>query len=96
MIGIILLCLVCFEKILTQGQKWLFFLLLGISYLSEAQESAAKVRMGNPMAVDHATKSSSSPALSVADTVFIERVRSRVKHWKNACTDSDIKTEGKL
>lgn len=72
------------------------FLLQGISYLSEAQESSAKVRMGNPMAVDHATKSSSSPALSVADTVFIERVRSRVKHWKNACTDSDIKTEGKL
>ncbi|KDO58559.1 hypothetical protein CISIN_1g006991mg [Citrus sinensis] len=65
----------------------------GISYLSEAQESTVKVRMGNPMAVDHATKSSSSPALSVADTVFIERVRSRVKHWKNACTDSDIKTE---
>lgn len=73
-----------------------FFLLLGISYLSEAQESAAKVRMGNPISVDRVTKSISSSARSVADTVFIERVRSRVKHWKNACTDSDRKTEGKI
>lgn len=86
------------RKSLLKAKSGLFSIttLLGISYLSEAQESTVKVRMGNPMAVDHATKSSSSPALSVADTVFIERVRSRVKHWKNACTDSDIKTEGKL
>ncbi|KAK3184685.1 hypothetical protein Dsin_031971 [Dipteronia sinensis] len=58
----------------------------GISYLSRAQEYAAKVRIGNPMPVDHKTKSS-SPTTTVADTVFVERIRTRVRHWKNACTD---------
>lgn len=70
------------------------FLLIGISYLSKAQESAAKVRLGNPIAVDHVTKSSSASALSVADTVFIERIKSRVKHWKSVYTDSSAKIDG--
>ncbi|XVF81297.1 hypothetical protein PTKIN_Ptkin15bG0144100 [Pterospermum kingtungense] len=59
----------------------------GISYLSRAQESVAKVRMGNPVAINHDMEPSSSPP-TVADTVFVERVKSRVKHWKKACTDS--------
>ncbi|XP_022728343.1 poly(A)-specific ribonuclease PARN-like isoform X2 [Durio zibethinus] len=59
----------------------------GISYLSRAQELVAKVRMGNPVAINHVMKPSSSPP-TVADTVFVERVKSRVKHWKKACTDS--------
>ncbi|XVE78187.1 hypothetical protein DITRI_Ditri13aG0123700 [Diplodiscus trichospermus] len=58
----------------------------GISYLSRAQELVAKVRMGNPIAINNVMKPSSQA--TVADAVFVERVRSRVKHWKKACTDS--------
>ncbi|KAK9041076.1 hypothetical protein V6N11_016198 [Hibiscus sabdariffa] len=54
-----------------------------------AQELVAKVKMGNPVAVNHIP--SSSPP-TVADTVFVERVKSRIKHWKKACTDSSSKT----
>ncbi|KAK8711759.1 hypothetical protein V6N13_147026 [Hibiscus sabdariffa] len=61
----------------------------GVSYLSRAQELVAKVKMGNPVAVNHIP--SSSPP-TVADTVFVERVKSRIKHWKKACTDSSSKT----
>ncbi|EOX93743.1 Poly(A)-specific ribonuclease PARN-like, putative isoform 3 [Theobroma cacao] len=59
----------------------------GISYLSRAQELVAKVRMGNPIAIHHVVKPTSTPP-SVADTIFVERVKSRVKHWKKACADS--------
>lgn len=58
----------------------------GISYLSRAQESAARLLMMNPMPVTHIVKSSSKP--SVADSLFIERVKSRVKYWRNTCKDS--------
>ncbi|KAF2292517.1 hypothetical protein GH714_025072 [Hevea brasiliensis] len=58
----------------------------GISYLSRAQESAAKVQMGNAISANAMVESTSTP--SVADTVFIQRTRSRVKNWKNAFTDS--------
>ncbi|XWS31189.1 hypothetical protein CRYUN_Cryun23aG0056100 [Craigia yunnanensis] len=59
----------------------------GISYLSRAQELVAKVRIGNPIAINHVVKRSSSLS-TVADMVFLERVKSRVKNWKKACTDS--------
>ncbi|CAL9023108.1 unnamed protein product [Prunus brigantina] len=58
----------------------------GISYLSRAQESAAKVRIGNPSPSTYIMNSSSTH--TVADTVFLERIKSRVKHWKNACRSS--------
>ncbi|XVF21276.1 hypothetical protein REPUB_Repub12eG0076400 [Reevesia pubescens] len=59
----------------------------GISYLSRAQELVAKVRIGNPIAINHVLKPSSLLP-TVADTVFVERIKSCVKHWKKACTDS--------
>lgn len=58
----------------------------GISYLSRAQESAAKVRIENPSPSTYIMNSSSTH--TVADTVFLERIKSRVKHWKNACRSS--------
>jgi len=71
-----------------------FPFLAGISYLSRAQELVAKVRMGNPTAVHEVIKPSSNP-LSVADSVFVDRVKLRVKHWKKTCSDSSSrKTEG--
>ncbi|KAA8550537.1 hypothetical protein F0562_002221 [Nyssa sinensis] len=66
----------------------------GISYLSRAQESAAKDRIGNPVTSNYVVQSSST--LSVADSVFVERIKSRVRHWRNACKDSTTKTHGAL
>jgi hypothetical protein len=69
------------------------FLVTGISYLSRAQESAAILQMRNPIPITHVVKSSSTP--SVADLVFIERIKSRVKYWRNACKDSSANRDGK-
>lgn len=65
----------------------------GISYLSRQQESTARVLIGNPLSITHEVKSSSSP--SVADSVFIERIKSRVNYWRNACKGSSAKADGK-
>eukprot|EP00257_Ricinus_communis_P027157 XP_025014571.1 poly(A)-specific ribonuclease PARN-like [Ricinus communis] len=63
----------------------------GISYLSRAQESAARVRMKNPFLAKDIVESTSTPG--VADSVFVQRTRSRVKNWKNACTDTSSTDE---
>lgn len=60
----------------------------GISYLSRAQESSAKVRIGNPIPISHIMKSSSVP-LTVADSIFKERTKTRLKHWKDANSRAD-------
>ncbi|KAL7124587.1 hypothetical protein ABFS83_14G058900 [Erythranthe nasuta] len=62
----------------------------GISYLSKAQESAAKIQTGNLSPVSGTVEPSS--VYSVADTIFMERIESRVKNWIRACKDSN-KTE---
>jgi len=62
----------------------------GISYLSRAQESAAKVRLGTALSSLPVVKSSSSP--TVADTVFVERIRSRIKHWRKTFESSGTST----
>nr|GEW71589.1 poly(A)-specific ribonuclease PARN-like [Tanacetum cinerariifolium] len=54
----------------------------GISYLSRAQESAAKRQIGNPVSSGYVPQSPSSR--SVADNVFIERIKSRIGNWINA------------
>ncbi|XP_020539351.1 poly(A)-specific ribonuclease PARN-like isoform X2 [Jatropha curcas] len=64
----------------------------GISYLSKAQESAAEVQMGNPILANRILESTSIS--SAADEFFIQRTKSRVKHWRNACTDSGTKADG--
>ncbi|KAH9626936.1 hypothetical protein KSS87_003887 [Heliosperma pusillum] len=58
----------------------------GISYLSKAQEAAMKPLSGNPVLRARAVESFRK--LSVADTVFKERIKSRVRTWRNACKDS--------
>lgn len=65
----------------------------GISYLSKAQESAAKVRIGNPTPGNYVVDSKVTH--TVADTMFIERTKSRVKNWKNTCKNSSSRTDGK-
>ncbi|KAL2488363.1 Poly(A)-specific ribonuclease PARN-like [Forsythia ovata] len=66
----------------------------GISYLSRAQELAAADRIGHSSPISYGVPSSS--ANSVADSVFTERTKSRVRHWVNACKDSNKKTEDAL
>ncbi|XP_011089616.1 poly(A)-specific ribonuclease PARN-like isoform X3 [Sesamum indicum] len=65
----------------------------GISYLSKAQESATNVQIGH-LSPSSCTVHSSS-VHSVADSLFTERIRSRVKNWIRACKDSN-KTEDAL
>ncbi|CAI0426511.1 unnamed protein product [Linum tenue] len=64
----------------------------GISYLSREQESVVKTRSERPRPVSDLGETASP--LSVADSIFVERVKSRVKHWKNACQDSGSNTKG--
>ncbi|CAJ1781703.1 unnamed protein product [Sphenostylis stenocarpa] len=63
---------------------------VGISYLSRAQESVAKIRLGTSLSSLHVMKSSSPP--TVADTVFVERIRLRIKHWRKTCKSSGTNT----
>ncbi|XP_019240510.1 PREDICTED: poly(A)-specific ribonuclease PARN-like isoform X2 [Nicotiana attenuata] len=66
----------------------------GISYLSRSQESAAIDRIGN---ASHITRTVQSPSgHTVADSVFAERIKSRVKHWISSCRDTNKKPEDAL
>lgn len=83
--------------LITSEQHWmnrrLMLYVTGISYLSREQEDLAKVWKGIPVRGKYLEKSSSSP--SVADTVFLERIRSRIKQWKNSFEDSSTRNDGK-
>ncbi|KAK9138911.1 hypothetical protein Sjap_009505 [Stephania japonica] len=57
----------------------------GISYLSRVQETSAKNRLGKPLGGIYPMKSSSTH--SVADSLFLERIRARVQNWMNVCKD---------
>ncbi|KAF5203062.1 Poly(A)-specific ribonuclease PARN-like [Thalictrum thalictroides] len=63
----------------------------GISYLSRVQESLAKHQLGNHVGDVHPLKSSSIP--SISDSIFMERIKARIQHWKNACRDKGKGTD---
>ncbi|XP_057780933.1 poly(A)-specific ribonuclease PARN-like isoform X2 [Salvia miltiorrhiza] len=65
----------------------------GISYLSRAQESAAKVQTGSVLLNSCSFQSTS--AFTVADVIFAERIKTRVKNWMNGCNNQH-KTEDTL
>ncbi|XP_017252983.1 poly(A)-specific ribonuclease PARN-like isoform X2 [Daucus carota subsp. sativus] len=65
----------------------------GISYLSRAQELIARNRRGNPVISN--LEQSSSPH-SVADSLFLGRIQSRVKSWLKACKESKTGSEDAL
>ncbi|KAE9592150.1 hypothetical protein Lal_00012925 [Lupinus albus] len=62
----------------------------GISYLSKAQESVAKIRLGTAFPSLRVMKSCSTS--TVADMVFVERIRSRIKHWRKTCENTSTST----
>ncbi|XP_047321742.1 poly(A)-specific ribonuclease PARN-like isoform X2 [Impatiens glandulifera] len=65
----------------------------GITYLSREQESLSREKIGNLVPSDYMANSISTP--SVADSIFSERIRSRVKNWRKAFNDDSCtkKTE---
>ncbi|XP_062081200.1 poly(A)-specific ribonuclease PARN-like [Humulus lupulus] len=66
----------------------------GISYLSRAQEDKAKIRIGNPRPSPLILDSTATP--TVADALFIERIKSRVIHWKKTCKKTKESTHDAL
>ncbi|KAJ8458111.1 hypothetical protein OPV22_031037 [Ensete ventricosum] len=64
----------------------------GISYLSRVQESMVKER--NP--IPQIQPISSCSSLSVADSIFMSRIKSRVVHWWNICKESSNTIDGDL
>ncbi|WMV46422.1 hypothetical protein MTR67_039807 [Solanum verrucosum] len=66
----------------------------GISYLSKSQESAAVDRIGNASPIICTVQTPSG--YTVADSVFAERIKSRVKNWITACKDTNKKPEDAL
>ena len=77
-----------------QSYSLVLYLGTGISYLSRAQELAAKDRTGNPLPRSYMKPSQSPTVYSVADSMFVDRIKSRIKIWKRTCQDSEKKTEG--
>ncbi|KAK4369245.1 hypothetical protein RND71_013037 [Anisodus tanguticus] len=65
-----------------------------ISYLSKSQESAAIDRIGNVSPITCTVQTPSG--YTVADSVFAERIKSRVKHWLTSCKDTNKKPEDAL
>ncbi|XP_015086388.1 poly(A)-specific ribonuclease PARN-like [Solanum pennellii] len=66
----------------------------GISYLSKSQESAAVDRIGNASPISCTVQTPSG--YTVADSVFAQRIKSRVKNWITACKDTNKKPEDAL
>ncbi|XP_071697882.1 poly(A)-specific ribonuclease PARN-like [Rutidosis leptorrhynchoides] len=67
----------------------------GISYLSRAQELEVKRQISTSVSSGYVAQSSST-LRSVADNVFVERIKSRVGHWIKACKRSAMKTDDAL
>lgn len=66
---------------------------VGISYLSRAQESIAKGRNSIPTLYEKAAPESSS-IFSAVDKAFIDRIKSKVHHWKNVRNEPTKTSEG--
>ncbi|XP_020110318.1 poly(A)-specific ribonuclease PARN-like isoform X1 [Ananas comosus] len=69
----------------------------GLSYLSRVQESMSRERIPIPH-VGRLSSSSSPPSTrsSVADSIFMGRVKSRVEHWRKAAKEPSNAAEGSL
>ncbi|KAJ3708784.1 hypothetical protein LUZ61_012489 [Rhynchospora tenuis] len=64
----------------------------GISYLSRVQESLARWR--NTTHLDFRIFSKSSK--SVADSLFMERIKARIQYWRKSCLNSKKSPHGEL
>ncbi|PKU85625.1 poly(A)-specific ribonuclease PARN-like [Dendrobium catenatum] len=64
----------------------------GLSYLSRVEETKARERKSGSWMLT--VTSSQNP--SVADSIFKERIKSRVTHWRKACKDTSQAKDGSL
>ncbi|XP_077227699.1 polynucleotidyl transferase, ribonuclease H-like superfamily protein [Tasmannia lanceolata] len=66
----------------------------GLSYLSRVQEASARYRIKNSIPCIRPARSSSSP--SVADAIFMERIKSRVRNWRDGYKHSNKTSDDAL
>ncbi|CAL4998987.1 unnamed protein product [Urochloa decumbens] len=64
----------------------------GISYLSRVQESFARQTIFTP----HLRQLLPSPSRSVADSVFMSRIKSRIVHWRKGYAEPSKKDDNSL
>ncbi|KAF8779082.1 hypothetical protein HU200_003050 [Digitaria exilis] len=64
----------------------------GISYLSRVQESFARQKIFAPSL----RQLLPSPSTSVADSVFMSRIKSRITHWRKGYAEPSKKDDGSL
>ncbi|CAL5006016.1 unnamed protein product [Urochloa decumbens] len=64
----------------------------GISYLSRVQESFARQKIFTP----HLRQLLPSPTRSVADSVFMSRIKSRIVHWRKGYAEPSKKDDNSL
>ncbi|KAG6403515.1 hypothetical protein SASPL_135738 [Salvia splendens] len=75
----------CLASMAQEGFDFNACIYNGISYMSRAQESAATVQTRSVLLNGGGLLSTS--ALSVADVIFSERIKTRVKNWMNGCNN---------
>uniref|UniRef100_A0A0D9X8A4 Uncharacterized protein n=1 Tax=Leersia perrieri TaxID=77586 RepID=A0A0D9X8A4_9ORYZ len=64
----------------------------GISYLSRVQESLARQNIFIP----HIRQLSPSPSTSIADSVFVSRIKSGIDYWQKGLKKTSKKADGSL
>ncbi|CAL5012704.1 unnamed protein product [Urochloa decumbens] len=64
----------------------------GISYLSRVQESFARQKIFTP----HLRQLLPSPTRSVADSIFMSRIKSRIVHWRKGYAEPSKKDDNSL
>ncbi|KAG9446694.1 hypothetical protein H6P81_012822 [Aristolochia fimbriata] len=74
------------ESMARQGVDFNLSINEGISYLSRVQEAKAKNSVSDPIPSIISVTSSSSP--SVSDEIFMERIKTRIKYWRESCKHS--------
>jgi poly(A)-specific ribonuclease len=72
-----------------QRNNFWLIILAGISYLSRVQESLAREKI-----FTRPHQLLSSPNTSVADSVFMNRIKSRIVNWRKRYADPSKKHDG--
>ena len=75
-----------------QRINFLLIILAGISYLSRVEESLARQKIFTPCPQQLLP----SPSTSVSDSVFVNRIKSKILHWRKGYADPSKKDDGRL
>ncbi|KAJ4798330.1 Poly(A)-specific ribonuclease PARN-like [Rhynchospora pubera] len=80
------------ESLARKGFDFNLCIYEGISYLSRVQESLAKRRNASHLDFKVFSKSRKS----VADSLFMERIKARIQYWRKSCLNSNKSPHGDL